>query len=204
MFYEPRLGNSGLAIDPLKALVVPRPIGWISSVDLEGRVNLAPFSYFNMAADSPPIVMFAATGTKPDGAMKDTSRNVEAIGAFVVNLANWDLREQMNASAASLPAGASEAEAAGLAMTPSSIVVPPRVAASPVALECRYLQSLALPSLDPAEPNVVLFGEVVGVHIADDLIAEGRVDITKARPIAKLGYALYTVVEKTFAMTRPA
>jgi flavin reductase (DIM6/NTAB) family NADH-FMN oxidoreductase RutF len=204
MFYEPRLGNSGLAGDPLKALVVPRPIGWISSVDLEGRVNLAPFSYFNMVADEPPIVMFAATGTKPDGAMKDTPRNIEATGAFVVNLANWDLRAQMNASAASLPAEASEAEAAGLAMTSSSIVAPPRVAASPVALECRHLQSLALPSLNPAEPNIVLFGEVVGVHIADDLIADGRVDITKARPIAKLGYALYTVVEKTFAMTRPA
>ncbi len=203
MFYEPRLQNSGLAVDPLKALVVPRPIGWISSVDLEGRVNLAPFSFFNMVADSPPIVMFAPSGLKPDGSPKDSLRNVEAVGAFVVNLATWDLREQMNATSARLPAGVNEAEVAGLEMVPSTIVAPPRVKASPVALECRYLQSVVLPSLDPAEPNTVLFGDVVGVHVADHLIENGRVDITKARPIARMGYSLYTVVEQTFRMTRP-
>jgi flavin reductase (DIM6/NTAB) family NADH-FMN oxidoreductase RutF len=203
MFYEPRLQNSGLAMDPLKALVVPRPIGWISSVDLEGRVNLAPFSFFNMVADSPPIVMFAPSGLKPDGSPKDSLRNVEAVGAFVVNLATWDLREQMNATSARLPAGVNEAEVAGLEMVPSTIVAPPRVKASPVALECRYLKSVVLPSLDPAEPNTVLFGDVVGVHVADHLIENGRVDITKAKPIARMGYSLYTVVEQTFRMTRP-
>jgi flavin reductase (DIM6/NTAB) family NADH-FMN oxidoreductase RutF len=203
MFYEPRLQNSGLAMDPLKALVVPRPIGWISSVDLEGRVNLAPFSFFNMVADSPPIVMFAPSGLKPDGSPKDSLRNVETVGAFVVNLATWDLREQMNATSARLPAGVNEAEVAGLEMVPSTIVAPPRVKASPVALECRYLKSVVLPSLDPAEPNTVLFGDVVGVHVADHLIENGRVDITKAKPIARMGYSLYTVVEQTFRMTRP-
>ena len=203
MFYEPRLKNSGLAIDPLKALIVPRPIGWISSVDLEGRVNLAPFSFFNMVADSPPIVMFAPSGLKPDGSPKDSLRNVEAVGAFVVNLATWDLREQMNATSARLPAGVNEAEVAGLEMVPSTIVAPPRVKASPVALECRYLKSVELPSLDPGEPNTVLFGDVVGVHVADHLIENGRVDITKARPIARMGYSLYTVVDQTFRMTRP-
>lgn len=203
MFYEPRLGNSGLAIDPLKALVVPRPIGWISSVDLEGRVNLAPFSFFNLVADAPPIVFFAPTGAKPDGSVKDSRRNVEETGAFVVNLATWDLREAMNATSAPLPAGADESIFAGLEMAPSKIVAPPRVAASPVALECRYLRTVSLPTLDPAEPNDVLFGEIIGIHIADDLISEGRVDITKARPIARLGYSLYSVVEKTFAMKRP-
>lgn len=203
MFYEPRLKNSGLAIDPLKALVVPRPIGWISSVDLEGRINLAPFSFFNLVADSPPIVMFAPTGAKADGSLKDSLRNVEAVGAFVVNLATWDLREQMNATSARLPAGINEAEVAGLEMVASKIVAPPRVAASPVALECRYLQSVQLPSLDPEQPNTVLFGDVVGVHVADHLIEDGRVDIAKARPIARMGYSLYTVVEQTFRMTRP-
>ncbi|WP_374310783.1 flavin reductase family protein [Dongia sp.] len=203
MFYEPRLQNSGLAIDPLKALVVPRPIGWISSVDLAGRVNLAPFSFFNMVADSPPIVMFAPSGLKPDGSPKDSLRNVEAVGAFVVNLATWDLREQMNATSARQPAGVNEAEVAGLEMVPSTIVAPPRVKASPVALECRYLQSVELPSLDPGEPNTVLFGDVVGVHVADHLIENGRVDITKAKPIARMGYSLYTVVDQTFRMTRP-
>ncbi|WP_303978174.1 flavin reductase family protein [Dongia mobilis] len=203
MFYEPRLNNSGLPIDPLKALVVPRPIGWISSVDLQGRVNLAPFSFFNLVADSPPIVMFAPNGKKPNGEIKDSRRNVEEVGAFVVNLATWDLREQMTATSASLPAGTDESALAGLAMVPSTIVAPPRVAASPVALECRYLQTVELPSLDPEEPNAVLFGDVVGIHIADHLIADGRVDITRAKPIARMGYSLYAVVEETFRMVRP-
>jgi len=204
MFYEPRLGHGGLAIDPLKALVVPRPIGWISSVDLEGRVNLAPFSFFNMVADSPPIVMFAPTGAKADGSRKDSLNNAEAVGAFVVNLATYDLRDQMNATSARLAAGENEAQAAGLEMVPSSIVAPPRVKASPVALECRYLQSVTLPTLDPAQPNTVVFGDIVGVHIDDGLIVDGRVDITRAKPIARMGYALYAVIEQTFRMTRPA
>ena len=203
MFYEPRLKNSGLQIDPLKALVVPRPIGWISSVDLEGRVNLAPFSFFNLVADSPPIVMFAPNGIKPNGEIKDSRRNIEATGAFVVNLATWDLREQMNATSASLPAGTDEAALNGLEMVPSNIVAPPRVAASPVALECRYLQTVELPSDDPADPNAVLFGDVVGIHISDHLIEDGRVDITRAKPIARMGYSLYAVIEQTFRMTRP-
>lgn len=203
MFYEPRLRNSGLAIDPLKALVVPRPIGWISSVDLDGGVNLAPFSFFNLVADAPPIVFFAPTGAKPDGQIKDSRRNVEETGAFVVNLATWDLREAMNATSAHFPAGADESLAVGLEMVSSRIVVAPRVAASPVALECRYLQSVSLPTLDPNEPNDVLFGEIIGIHIDDDLIANGRVDITKAKPIARLGYSLYTVVERAFTMKRP-
>jgi len=203
MFYEPRLKNSGLQIDPLKALVVPRPIGWISSVDLEARVNLAPFSFFNLVADSPPIVMFAPNGIKPNGEIKDSRRNIEATGAFVVNLATWDLREQMNATSASLPAGTDEAALTGLEMVPSNIVAPPRVAASPVALECRYLQTVELPSDDPADPNAVLFGDVVGIHISDHLIEDGRVDITRAKPIARMGYSLYAVIEQTFRMTRP-
>ncbi|WP_374369904.1 flavin reductase family protein [Dongia sp.] len=204
MFYEPRLQNSGLTIDPLKALVVPRPIGWISSVDLEGRVNLAPFSFFNMVADSPPIVLFAPSGRKANGEIKDSRRNVEASGAFVVNMATWDLREQMNATSGQFPAGVNEADVAGLEMVPSRIVNAPRVAASPVALECRYLQTVSLPTLDPDQPNDVIFGDVVGVHIDEKLITpEGRVDITIAKPLARLGYSLYTAVTETFAMRRP-
>jgi len=204
MFYEPRLGHDAFAIDPLKALVVPRPIGWISSVDLEGRVNLAPFSFFNLVSDSPPIVIFAPNGAKADGTRKDSLNNAEAVGAFVVNLATYDLRDQMNATSARLPAGVSEADAAGLEMVASNIVAAPRVKASPVALECRYLQSVTLPTLDPDQPNTVVFGDVVGIHIDDSLIVDGRVDITRAKPIARMGYSLYAVVEQTFRMTRPA
>ncbi len=203
MFYEPRLKNSGMAIDPIKAVIVPRPIGWISTIDLEGRVNLAPFSFFNMVADEPPILMFATSGAKPDGSRKDSVNNAEAVGAFVANLATYDLKAAMNATSASLPAGVSEAEAAGLEMVASRIVAAPRVKASPVALECRYLQTVSLPTLDPKEPNDVVFGEIVGVDIADDLIVEGRVDILRAKPIARMGYMLYTMVDSAFRMDRP-
>jgi flavin reductase (DIM6/NTAB) family NADH-FMN oxidoreductase RutF len=204
MFYEPRLNNSGLAIDPLKALVVPRPIAWVSSIDREGRVNLAPFSFFNLVAEAPPIVVFAPYGRKGNGEIKDTKVNIEAVGAFVVHLATWELREAMNASSAQLPHGTDESALAGLAMVPSRIVAAPRLAAAPVALECRHLKSVELPSLDADEPNGVIFGEVVGIHIDDSLVtAEGRVDITRAKPIARLGYSLYAVVSEAFRMTRP-
>lgn len=204
MFYEPRLNNSGMAIDPLKSLVVPRPIGWISSVDLQGRINLAPFSFFNLVAEDPPMVMFAGYGRKANGESKDSTRNIEEVGAFVVNLATWDLKDKINATSAQLAAGVNEADVAGVEMVPSRIVAAPRVAASPVALECRYLKSVALPSPNSDEPNGIVIGEIVGIHIDENLItAEGRVDITRAKPIARMGYSLYTVVTESFRMVRP-
>ena len=204
MFYEPRLNNSGMAIDPVKSLVVPRPIGWISSVDLQGRVNVAPFSFFNLVADDPPMVMFAANGRKSYGEIKDSKLNAETVGAFVANLATWDLKDQMNATASQLGAGINEAEVAGLELVPSNIVAPPRIAASPVALECRYLQTVDLPTGTPDQPNCLVIGEVIGIHIDEKLITEdGRVDITRVKPIARMGYSLYTVVTETFRMVRP-
>jgi len=202
MFYEPRLGH-GLPRDPFKALVVPRPIGWISTVDPLGRVNLAPFSYYNAVADSPPQVFFAANGSKPDNGLKDSRRNAEATGCFVVNLATWDLREAMNATSAHLPRGADEMAYAGLTAVPSRIVAAPRVAESPVQLECRYLQTVMLATDDPREPNAIVIGEVVGVHIADEYLVDGRVDVARLKPIARLGYAQYTAVESVFEMRRP-
>lgn len=202
MFYEPRLGH-GLPRDPFKALVVPRPIGWISTVDAAGRVNLAPFSYYNAVADSPPQVFYAANGRKPDAPIKDSRANAEATGCFVVNLASWDLREAMNATSARLAVGVDEMAAAGLTAAPSRIVAAPRVAQSPASLECRYLQTVETASDDPEEPNAMVIGEVVGVHIRDYLLVNGRVDAKLLRPIARLGYAQYTVVETVFEMRRP-
>ncbi len=202
MFYEPRLGH-GLPRDPFKSLVVPRPIGWISTVDVEGRVNLAPFSFYNAVADSPPQVVYAANGRKPDAAVKDSRANAEATGCFVVNLATWDLRLAMNATAAHLPMGADEMAAAGLTAAPSRLVAAPRVAETPVNLECRYLQTVVLASDDPQEVNAIVVGEVVGIHIDDAYLREGRVDVAKLKPIARLGYAQYTVVETVFDIRRP-
>jgi flavin reductase (DIM6/NTAB) family NADH-FMN oxidoreductase RutF len=205
MFYQPQADRAALPfpIDPFKSLVVPRPIGWITTLSPEGDVNLAPFSFFNAVGDAPPLVAFAPQGRKPDRPIKDSLANVEATGEFVCNLATYDLREQMTLTSAHLPAGADEMRAAGLTPLPSRLVKPPRVAESPAHLECRYLQTVDLPAWDPAERQVLVIGEVVGVHIDDRLIKDGRVDIVGARPIARLGYSLYASVDDSFYMRRP-
>ena len=203
MFYQPSLRDHGLSHDPFKALVVPRPIGWISSLDKEGRPNLAPYSFFNAMAADPPVVVFG-TGLRPRGPeRKDSQANIEATGEFVVNLATESLKAEINASSASLPHGTDEFVHAGLATLPSRLVKPPRVALSPVALECRYLQTVELPCDAPGRANYAVFGQVIGIHIDESLIVAGRVDIVRCRPLARLGYMDYTVLDNVFAMDRP-
>lgn len=202
MFYEPR-NHHGLKRDPFKSLVVPRPIGWISSLDAEGRLNLAPYSFFNAVAANPPIVMFSANGPHSEGGLKDSAKNAEDTGEFVCNLATWKLREKMNASSASLPRGRDEFQVAGLTPAPSRLVKPPRVAESPVHLECRWIKTVPLPSDDAGEPNTVVFGQVIGIHIDDAVIRDGMIDMGALRPIARLGYMDYTVVDTVFSMQRP-
>lgn len=203
MFYEPGKRNHGLRHDPFKNLVVPRPIGWISTVDENGIANLAPYSFFNAVADDPPVVVFGTSQRPGATEVKDSQRNIERTGEFVVNLAIYALREEMNRSSAPLPAGASEFEATGLETVPSTLVRPPRVKASPVHLECRYLRTVELPCNKPNRCNYAIFGEVVGIHVDDSLIAAGRVDIARARPIARLGYMDYTAVDLVFSLERP-
>ena len=203
MFYEPEKRNHGLPRDPFKALVVPRPIGWISSIDPEGRPNLAPYSFFNGVAADPPCVMFAASLRPRERTRKDSHSNAERSGEFVVNLATFELRDGMNASSAALPPGENEFAAAGLEMLPSRLVKPPRVKGARAHLECIYLKTVELPSTKAGEANFMVVGRVVGIHIDDDLIVDGRVDIVRARPIARLGYMDYCVVDVLFAMNRP-
>lgn len=207
MFYDTRVGDHGLPHNPFKACVVPRPIGWITSVDEAGRVNLAPYSFFNGVAGDPPVVMFAPGGRKadgpPDGA-KDSLANVERTKEFVCNVVTWDLRAAMNQTSAPAPAGVNEAEAAGLEMIPSTLVAPPRVKASPIHMECTYLQTVDLPSDDPTARNAVVFGQVIGLHIDEAVLTDGLVDMAKLKPIARLGYMDYTRVDEVFAMSRPS
>jgi len=208
MFYEPDKRNHGLPHDPFKALVVPRPIGWISSIDREGRPNLAPYSYFNGVASDPPCVMFGPSMRPADPAakertFKDSHRNAEHSGEFVVNLATYELREAMNVSSASLPAGENEFLAAGLETLPSMLVKPPRVKGARAHLECVYLKTVELPPSRSGAANFIVVGRVVGIHVDDELIVDGRVDITRARPIARLGYMDYCVVDEVFALDRP-
>ncbi len=197
MFYETEENKHGMKHDPFKALVAPRPIGWISSLDANGVVNLAPYSFFNAVSDRPPFVMFSSSGRK------DSIRNIEATGEFVCSLATYDLKDQMNATSAMVGPEVDEMALAGLTPAPCKLVKPPRVAESPVAFECRYYKTIVLPGLNGAEGNLVVLGAVVGIHIDDDAIADGRVDTAGMRPIARLGYMDYSVVDEVFSLDRP-
>jgi flavin reductase (DIM6/NTAB) family NADH-FMN oxidoreductase RutF len=200
MFYEPdKRDLSVLPHDPFKAIVAPRPIGWVTSISLKGEVNLAPYSYFNGVSSKPNVVMFSSEG------LKDSASFIEQTREFVCNLATWDLRESMNVTSAPLARGINEMVRAGLAPAPSRLVKPPRVAASSCALECKLLRVVTLDNLDGAPLDChVVFGQVVGVHIDDRFIVGGRLDTAAMKPIARCGYDQYAVVESIFAMTRPA
>ncbi len=202
MFYEPK-DPHGLPHNPLYACVVPRPIGWISSLSADRHVNLAPFSFFNAVSMAPPMVMFCNNGSHVSGGIKDSGSNAESLGEFVFNMATWDLREQMNLSAAALARDADEFDFAGLTKAESNIVKPPRVAESPVAFECRTWKVISLPPMADGAENTMVIGEVVGVYIADEALTDGLVDIERIKPIARLGYTDYAVVDEVFSMTRP-
>lgn len=203
MFYDCTKNDHGLKHDPFKACVVPRPIGWISTISKDGVVNLAPYSFFNALSGSPPIVMFATNGFHRHGGLKDSLQNAIDTREFVVNLATWDLREAVNATSAGVESAVDEAAVAGLATAPSRLVKPPRVAASPIHLECALHDVVELPPGRDG-PNHLAIGRVLGVHIDDAVLVEGRVDLSRVRPIARLGYHDYTVVDEIFTMTRPA
>jgi flavin reductase (DIM6/NTAB) family NADH-FMN oxidoreductase RutF len=200
LFYEPNnRDREVLPHDPFKAFIAPRPIGWVSTVGPDGEVNLAPYSYFNAVCDRPPIVMFSSGGPK------DSATFAGGTGEFVWNMATWDLREQMNAPSATLPRGESEVAHAGLEMADSRLVAPPRVAAAHVALEFRVTQVVEVHDADGARAqHIVVFGQVVGVHVDPAYIVEGRVDLTRLQPIARCGYrGDYARVDSLFEMLRP-
>jgi flavin reductase (DIM6/NTAB) family NADH-FMN oxidoreductase RutF len=180
MFYDAVKNDHGLPNDPFKAIVVPRPIGWISSLAADGTANLAPYSYFNAFAQQPHYIAYGS-GEARRGGRKDSLVNLEAAGEFVLNLATWDLREAMNASSAHVPPGVDEFELAGLTKAPSRLVRPPRVAQSPVALECRHHLTVPLPGDDGAANDHLVIGRVVGIHIDDRYIKDGRVDTAALR-----------------------
>jgi flavin reductase (DIM6/NTAB) family NADH-FMN oxidoreductase RutF len=199
MFYETAKNNHGLPRNPLKAIVAPRPIGWITSMSAKGEINLAPYSFFNAVSDDPPIVLFSSEGPK------DSLVFVEETKEFVCNLATFDLRNAVVETSGQFPRGVNEMEQSGLTPAPSRLVRPPRVAASPCALECRLLQIIDLKDLQGRPSSrYVAFGQVVGVHIDDRFIKDGRLDTAAMQPIARCGYADYSVVDKVFAMARPS
>lgn len=197
MFYEPSKGH-GLPHDPSKAIVAPRPIGWISTVNKAGEVNLAPYSFFNAFSTRPFIVWFSSEGEK------DSATFAEETGEFVANLVSRDLAEKMVRTSVDAPRGVTEFDYADLTMAPSRLVAPPRVAAAPAALECRVTEILRPKALDGTLTGaVVVAGEVVGVHIDDAFLKDGIFDIARAGNVGRLGYMDYASVSEIFSMRRP-
>lgn len=201
MFYEPDKNDHGLARPPFKSCVVPRAIGWLSTLNLDGKPNLAPYSQFtNLTFDPPYVAVSINQGHLQN--RKDTTENIEKTGEFVYNMVTYDLREAMNITAAAFPPGVDEFEEAGLEKAPSVRVKPWRVAASPIQFECTYFQTIRLPGNGRVGTADIIIGRVVGIHIKDEFIGEdGKINILAIKPLARLGYSDYTTVDRVFELT---
>ncbi len=203
MHYDPAIDDHGFPHSPFKSCVVPRPIGWISTLSEDGVANLAPYSQFQNVTYDPPIVLICANQRTTAG-RKDTVINIERTGEFVWNMATYDLREAVNTSSREYPPEVDEFAAAGLAKLPSLVVRAPRVAASPVHFECQHLQTIRIPGNGDMGSADIVIGRVVHIHIDDAaMTADGRLDIERIRPLARLGYFNYTYVDKQFEMLPP-
>jgi flavin reductase (DIM6/NTAB) family NADH-FMN oxidoreductase RutF len=197
VFYEPTAGH-GLPHDPFKAIVAPRPIGWISTVNKAGEVNLAPYSFFNALASRPPLVWFSSEGHK------DSASYARETGEFVANLVGREFAERMNRTSVNAPRGVNEFAYAELTAVPSRLVAPPRVAGAPAALECRVTEIFTPKTLDGTVVDaMVVVGQVVGVHIDDAYLKDGLFDAVKAGNVARLGYMDYSRTDEIFSMRRP-
>lgn len=199
IFFEPHLRDKKLfPRDVFKALVIPRPIGWVATMSSAGALNLAPYSYFNGVSSWPQIVCFASESAKDSFTFAQETRE------FTWSMATWSQREQMNQTSAGLPRGQNEFEFAGLKTAPSKIVRPPRVEGSPAALECRVTQILELKNLEGKETGgLVVFGQVVGIHVDERCVKDGKMDAVAMQVIARCGYHDYTIIDRVFAMQRP-
>ncbi len=200
MFYRPGIDPHGLPHNPFNAIVSPRPVGWISSRGADGRDNLAPYSFFNAIAYVPPQVMFASTSAKPDReGTKDSVANIRETGVFCANVVEYAMREKMNATSGGYGREVDEFDLAGIERVECETIPCSRVAGAPAALECRLTQVVRL----PGAANLVVFGEVVGIHIRDDCLRDGRFDVTRFRPVARLGYRDYADIREVWEMIRP-
>ncbi|MFN3724329.1 MAG: flavin reductase family protein [Paracoccaceae bacterium] len=191
MFYRPEDGH-GLPHNPFNAIVTPRPIGWISSTGSMGD-NLAPYSFFNAVAYVPPQVMFSSTGAK------DSLANIRETGVFAANIVAADMLDAMSESSAALPRGTDEFAAAGVEKAACTTIPCPRVAQAPATLECVVTQIIVLKGRD----NYLILGEVTGIHLREDCVVDGRFDPARYRPLARMGYRDYTIVDQVFEHLRP-
>ena len=209
MYFRPGSHKeAGLSFSPIKAIVSPRPIGWISSRGKDGSINLAPYSYFNAISELPPMVMFSSAPSS-NVQHKDSLRNVTETEEFVVNVVSAALGDAMNITSADLDYGQNEFTAASLEMADCNTVKVPRVAAAPAALECKLWKVIELPKpkIEGAETGgagVMIIGTITGIHIANETVKDGKIDVTSYQPLARLGYMDYARINDVFAMPRPA
>lgn len=199
MFYRPEQGH-GLPHNPFNAIITPRPIGWISTRGSDGQDNLAPYSFFNGVAYEPPQVMFSSTSAKDDrGDTKDSVANIRDTGVFCVNIVQYDMRDAMNASSGPWDKEVDEFTFAEIERADCEVIACSRVAGAPAALECKLTQIVPLEGTS----NFAVFGQVVGVHIRDNVLVGGMIDVTKYLPLARLGYRDYAYIDRPFTLKRP-
>lgn len=200
MFYDTETNAHGMSHDPFKAIVAPRPIGWIGTRGRDGSINLSPYSFFNIVSDTPKIIMFSSTGRK------DSLRNAEETGVFTASLASRHLAEAVNASSVTVSYGTDEFALAGVTPAPGTLVDAPYVAEAYTALECRVTEILQPHTLKGGKaPSYMVFGEVVGIHIREEVIRDGRIDMALLRPIARMGYRDFCDGgAEVFELTRPS
>lgn len=199
MFYDTESNAHGMAHDPFKAIVAPRPIGWIGTKGRDGSRNLSPYSFFNAVGDKPKMVMFSSSGRK------DSLRNVQETGVFTASFVSRSLLDQMNASSAAVSYETDEFTLAGLTAAAGKLVDAPYVGEAVAALECRVTKVLTLPDMDGNDTDShAVFGQVIGIHIADAMIRGGRFDLASADPIMRLGYMDYAGMGPVFELKRPS
>lgn len=198
MYYTAEKMDHGLPYNPFKAIVSPRPIAWVSTIDKDDRVNLAPYSFFNGLSDVPPIIGFSCGPSKPDGSVKDSIRGIRDTGEFCVSIVSSALKDAMNITSGHYEAGKDEFELAGLEKGASKIVKPPFVAASPASMECRLHSMIELPG-----GYTWIIGMVEAFHLDDTCIKDGIFDVTSYQPLSRLGYKDYSNVERLFSLKRP-
>ncbi len=204
MFYETKTNNHGLKYNPFKSCIIPRPIAWITTISNDGVDNCAPYSFFNGVSSDPPMVMFANNGSAIDGSgPRDTFSNIKENQEFVINISTFNTKDKMNKTSARLCRNVSEIEFASLETLDSRLVKPKRLKESPINMECTLYKIIDLPGITEDNYNGILIGKVIGIHINDEYIKDGKVDVKKIKPLARLGYFDYSVIDDFFSIKRP-
>jgi len=201
MFYEVTDKNDWLT--HFKSLIVPRPIGWISSKNNNGQTNLAPYSFFNAIATIPPMVVIGPGGYSKSGNNKDTLLNIKNNPEFVCNFVSWDVKDIMNESSYSFDNNESEIEKLNIETENATMVSIPRVKLSPAHFECTLFKIIDLPSDSKGNPNHLIIGNIIGINISDKIIKNDRIDIGELKPISRMGYDEYALINTIFSMKRP-